>query len=220
MSRLAPVGLLVLVLSLAVAGCGGGDGSGSAQLWVTRDRGRTVLLRTTVPAGETAMQALDRAVDLETRYGGRFVQSIDGLGGSLAARRDWFWFLNGLEADRSAAEVRLADGDVEWWDFRAWAGRMRQPAVVGAFPQPFVGGGRAAVVVGAGETARKLARIVHGRVAATAPPGANVLRIVPGQGFTASRSSGGGVVFTLGANDAPRLAADPSLARFRFQGLP
>jgi len=218
-SRPALLGLL-LALALAVAGCGGGGGDGSAQLWVTRDRGQTVLLRTTVPAGETAMQALDRAVELETRYGGRFVQSIDGVAGSLAARRDWFWFLNGVEADRSAAEVRLADGDVEWWDFRTWAGRMREPAVVGAFPQPFVGGDRPAIVVGAGETARKLARIVHGRVAATAPPGANVLRIVPGPGFTARLRKGGGVVFTLGAADAPRLAADPSLARFRFEGLP
>jgi hypothetical protein len=214
--RLAPLG--ALVLALVAAGCGGGGGKGTAQLWVTRDRGQTVLLQTTVPAGETAMQALDRAVDLKTRYGGRFVQSIDGLGGSLAARRDWFWFLNGIVGDRSAAEVRLGDGDVEWWDFRSWQGRMRQPAVVGAFPQPFVSGDRPAVVVGEGAVAHKLARVVHGRVVAKAPAGADVLRIVPGRGFTARRQ-GAGVLFTLGAADAPRLAADPSLARFRFEGL-
>jgi hypothetical protein len=210
---------IALLAVLVLAGCGGGDGDGTAKLWVTRDRGATVLLQTTVPAGETAMQALDRGVELETRYGGRYVQSVNGLGGSLVARRDWFYFLNGIEGDRSAAEVRLRDGDVEWWDFRSWQGQLRAPAVVGAFPEPFLHGGRPAVVVGTGETARKLARIVGGRVAATAPRSANVLRIVPGRGFTA-RKDGARVVFTLGAADAPRLAADPSLARFRYQGLP
>jgi hypothetical protein len=215
MRRLA----LAAVLAVALAGCGGGGGHGTAQLWVTRDRGQTVLLQTTVPAGETAMQGLQRAAKVETRYGGRYVQSIEGVEGSLARRSDWFYFVNGVEGDRSAAEVRLRAGDVEWWDFRSWQGRMRQPAVVGAFPEPFLHGGRPAVVVGSGAVARKLAKIVHGTVAAAAPRGANVLRIVPGRGFTA-RVDGSRVVFTLGAEDAPRLAADPALARFRYEGLP
>ena len=34
----------------------------------------------------------------------------------------------------------LRSGDVEWWDYRSWARRMRTPVVVGAFPQPFVSG--------------------------------------------------------------------------------
>jgi hypothetical protein len=210
---------LVLLAVLVLAGCGGGgDGEGTAQLWVTRDRGQTVLLQTTVPAGLTAMQALDRETDLETRYGGRYVQAIDGVAGDLARRRDWFYFVNGIEGDRSAAEVRLRAGDVEWWDFRSWTGQMRAPVVVGAFPEPFLHGRRAAVVVGSGAVARKLAQVVGGRVAARAPRGANVLRIVPGRGF-AARRDGDRVVFTLGALDAPRLAANPQLARFRYEGL-
>ena len=44
--------------------------------------------------------------------------SIDGV--ASATRRDWFYFVNGSLANRSAAEVRLHDGDVEWWDYRAW----------------------------------------------------------------------------------------------------
>lgn len=213
MKALAALAVLVL------AGCGGAGGRGTAQLWVTRDRGAHVLLQTTVPADLTAMQALDRATKLETRYGGRYVQSVDGLAGSLTRQQDWFYFVNGVEGDRSAAEVKLRDGDVEWWDFRSWHAQMRAPVVVGAFPEPFVHGGRPAVVVGSGPAAAKLARIVHGRVAATAPADANVLRIVPGRGFTARRV-GARVVFTLGALDAPRLAANPALARFRYQGLP
>ena len=74
-------------------------------MWVTRDRGAHVLLVREVPAGLTAMQALDRVADIETTYGGRYVQSINGIDGSLSAQSDWFYFMNGIEGDRSAAEV-------------------------------------------------------------------------------------------------------------------
>jgi Domain of unknown function (DUF4430) len=106
----------LLVLALALAGCGGSGGS--ATLKVTRDHGRQVLLTATVPAGLTAMQALQRKAEVKTSYGGRFVDSIDGV--ASAPRRDWFYFVNGKLGDRSAAEVRLHDGDVELWDYRRW----------------------------------------------------------------------------------------------------
>jgi len=128
---------IVLVLAVAVlAGCGGEQG-GTATLWITRDRGAHVILQRNVPAGLTAMQALDRVAAIKTRYAGRFVQSIDGINGSITTQSDWFYFINGYEADRSAAEYRLRNGDVEWWDFRSWRTRMREPIVVGAFPEPF-----------------------------------------------------------------------------------
>ena len=113
MRRLASL----LVLALALAGCGGSGGS--ATLKVTRDHGRQVLLTATVPAGLTAMQALERKAEVKTSYGGRFVDSINGV--ASAPRRDWFYFVNGKLGDRSAAEVRLHDGDVELWDYRRWS---------------------------------------------------------------------------------------------------
>ena len=132
-------GLLVLCALVLLTGCGD-ERSGSASLWVTRDRGATVVLVTAVPAGLTAMQALDRELDIDTSYGGRFVQSIDGVEGDVSKQRDWFWFLNGIESDVSAADYRLRAGDVEWWDFRSWRDEMREPVVVGAFPEPFLHG--------------------------------------------------------------------------------
>ncbi len=177
---------------------------------------------TTVPAGISALEALDRALDVKTSYGGRFVQAIDGIEGSLADERDWFWYVNGLEGDVSAAEYTLRPGDVEWWDYRSWAEQMQVPVVVGAFPEPFVHGFGGdvppAVVVGASPAAARLARLIQGRVAGRPPDGANVLRIVPGRGLRARRS-GDQVTFELGAVDAPRLARDPTLARYRFEGL-
>jgi len=107
----------LVVLVLALAGCGGSEGS--AKLKVTRDHGRAVLLQAEVPAGLTAMQALQRKADVKTSYGGRFVVSINGV--ASAPQRDWFYFVNGKLGDRSAAEVRLHDGDVELWDYRHWS---------------------------------------------------------------------------------------------------
>ena len=134
-------GFLVALALVLLPGCGHErTGSGTASLWVTRDRGATVLAVETVPAGLTAMQALDRELDVKTTYGGRFVQSIEGIDGDASKQRDWFWFLNGIEGDRSAADYRLHPGDVEWWDFRSWNGEMREPVVVGAFPEPFLHG--------------------------------------------------------------------------------
>ena len=108
-------------LLLLLAGCGSAGGEeGTATLWVTRDRGAELLLAAEVPAGQTLMRALASKLDIETRYGGRYLQSVEGVAGSLERQRDWFWFVNGYEGDRSAAEYRLRDGDVAWWDFRAW----------------------------------------------------------------------------------------------------
>ncbi len=214
-----------LVAALLLAGCGEGRaGHGTAELWVTRDRGAHVLLVKTVPAGQTALQALDRVADVKTRYGGRFVQAVDGIEGSLAGQRDWFWFVNGIEGDRSAVEYRLRAGDVEWWDYRSWHTQMGQPVVVGAFPEPFVHGYdgkvRPAVVLGGGRAARAIARLIHARVGGTTG-GANVLEVVRGSPvFRGVRGPDGTVRFVIGERDALRLANDPELARFRYEGLP
>jgi hypothetical protein len=214
--------LVAVAAAALLAGCGGGAGSGKATLWVTRDEGKQVLLVRTVPAGETAMQALARSLKISTRYGGRFVQSIDGVSGSAGSRHDWFYFVNGIEADRGAAEYVLHPGDVEWWDYRDWGrGGELVPVVVGAFPEPFLHGYggkvRPAVVIGADSAgARALAKLVHGTVAASAPAGANVLRLVGGpHRFTAKKLASGAIELDY-SGDAAALARDPALYRYRY----
>jgi hypothetical protein len=160
--------LVVVAAAALLAGCGGsGPGHGTATLWLTRDEGKTVLLVRSVPADETVLQALERSTKLTTRYGGRFVQSVNGISGSITSRHDWFYFVNGVEGDRSAADYRLRSGDIAWWDYRDW-GRsgMSVPIVVGAFPEPFIHGyngkARATIVLGPKTAAvRRIARLVH-----------------------------------------------------------
>ena len=183
--------LSALVVSLLLAGCGGaaaGGEEGTAQLWVTRDRGAELLLEVDVEAGQTLMRALAAEADVETRYGGRYIQSVNGVEGDLTAQRDWFWFVNGYEGDRSAASYRLHDGDIAWIDYRAWQREGEARVVVGAFPEPFLHGyagrRRPAVVRYEGDQARRAGAI--GRsigadsvapLATPVPEGANVVEL-------------------------------------------
>jgi Domain of unknown function (DUF4430) len=220
--------LAAFLLALGLlAGCGEeAAGTGNARLWITRERGSEVVLTTAVPAGISAMEALRREADVETRYGGRFVQSIEGIESGVGKQHDWFYYVNGYEADRSATDYTLRDGDVLWWDYRGWADQLRVPIVVGAFPEPFVHGfaGRrrpAVVQAEPNRTARRLAKLVRGTLNGRAE-GANRLVLVRGGGFRARLKGAPGdpVVFELGAEAASRLARDPGLARFRYEGLP
>ncbi|HZT90612.1 MAG TPA: DUF4430 domain-containing protein [Gaiellaceae bacterium] len=212
--------LALLLLAIAVAGCGGAAGAhGTATLWVTRDRGTRVLYAGAVPAGLSAMQALERREKVSTRYGGRFVQSIDGIQGDASGQRDWFFFVNGVESNVGAADVRLRPGDLEWWDYRSWqGGAISVPLVVGAYPKPFTRGFEWAQpaptsVVAAGVprvVAVRIAAQVHGSVAARVH-GRNA--VVISDAFPPRRAllrrRGAGFVLELGALAARRLARDP-----------
>jgi hypothetical protein len=132
---------------LAPAGCGLGEGEereGGVSVRVTRDFGNSELgavRGARVREDQTVMRLLRSEFDVETRFGGRFVQAIDGLEGEGAAgQTDWFYFVNGVEAGVGAAEYELSPGDRVQWDYRDWSAAMRVPAIVGAFPEPFLHG--------------------------------------------------------------------------------
>lgn len=227
--------LVALLAAALLAACGGEERAGTATLWVTREAGQRVLLTAEVDAGQTAMQALDRESELETRYGGRYVQAVNGVAGSLGRGLDWFYFVNGFEGDRSAAEYRLRDGDVVWFDYRSWRRQMRVPVVVGAFPEPFVHGyagdrRETAVRYASSELeadARAVARLLRADSVAHAstpvPAGANSfvlvdrgpLRLTADPDRLPARP--GDPVAFLFSGDGRALAADPSLVRFRYR---
>jgi hypothetical protein len=180
------------------------------------------------------MQALDEEADIETRYGGRFVQAINGIEGSLSQQRDWFFFVNGIEPDLGATEVELRPGDVAWWDFRSWKGADEaHPVVVGAFPEPFLhgwdGNVRPLEVVAPPELAAEAdaLRKLLAHPGGEREPNRFVLEVREGGAgarLVATRGSGNGdpVTFTLsGSLEAVRaaaraLAVDPSIVRYRY----
>ena len=145
----SPVALLLAVCALvSLAGCGLGPGNeqsgDAAAVRVTRDFGTELLSSDRfekVRDGQTVMRALQSRRNVETRFGGGFVQSIDGLSGQGASdTEDWFYYVNGLEASVGAADYDLSPGDVVQWDYREWGETMDVGAIVGAFPEPFLHG--------------------------------------------------------------------------------
>ncbi len=139
------VAIALLSAALAAAGCGFGPGSGvgDVELTVTRDYGAVPVLHRRLDdltESDTVMRVLERSVDISTRYGGGFVQSIDGLEGGGAGEAEWFFYVNGLWSPLGAAEYELDGGEEIWWDYRDWTVGERVAAAVGSWPQPFLDG--------------------------------------------------------------------------------
>lgn len=146
----------LLCAALTAAGCGLGPGAdvGAVGLTVTREFGAEPVLETSVAANEsdTVMRLLEGEAEVETRYGGGFVHAIDGVaeGSRDGDPYDWFYFVDGVEAEIGAAEYEVEGGERVWWDYHDWAVTNHVPAVVGSWPAPFsdgIGGKRHPVVV-------------------------------------------------------------------------
>jgi hypothetical protein len=145
--RRSPALAVALAALCALAGCGLGPGSTpkGVRLTVTRDFGARVLYGARAPkvvGQETVMSLLRRNASVGTRYGGGFVQSINGLEGDTqaGAPHDWFYYVNGVEATKGAADTTVHAGDRVWWDLHDWSQTDDLPAVVGSFPEPFLAG--------------------------------------------------------------------------------
>jgi len=187
--------MLASVAAIATAGCGLGSGRGlrDVRLTITREYGSTPVLAREVgdvTESDTVMRVLERnAAKVATRYGGGFVQAIDGLEAQerFGRSRDWFFYVDGVESTVGAADYSLKGGESVWWDYRDWSAAMRVPAVVGSWPQPFVGeydGRRHPVVVDCrgGEAACAQVRGRLERVGATISDGmpADAIRVLVG----------------------------------------
>jgi hypothetical protein len=215
---------LAALFAVALAGCGSSStgGAGQATLWVTRDRGTVVLHDVKVPAGVSAMQALDRVADVKTRFGGRYVRAVDGV--EERGRRSWFYYVNGYLADRSAADYRLRAGDVEWWDYRSWRNPAQDPVVIGAFPQPFLSGydgrRRPTVVISSDPRAHAVARRLRARVlprGAKAALNANAVVLRPDETSITVRGSSPGSPVRLTFGGDPRVLLRRWPFRFRYE---
>src|ERR1700761_5014879 len=145
---------LLLGVALVAAGCGLGPGStvGSVDLTVTREFGAVKVAEASGEANEsdTVMRFLEGEEEIETRYGGGYVKSIDGAEETEHGGHpyDWFFYVDGIESSVGAAQVSLQGGEKIWWDLHDWSATEHVPAVVGSWPAPFTTGweGNAPVV--------------------------------------------------------------------------
>jgi len=133
------------VVAAGLAGCGVGAGEQQhVDLLVTQDFGHVPVdggeQTIEAPSSDTVMRVLQRAHTVTTRYGGNFVQSIDGISGKGSRQLDWFFYVNGTLADKSATAIKPRRGDSIWWDRHDWHLTADVRAVVGSFPEPFLHG--------------------------------------------------------------------------------
>lgn len=151
------VGLLFLAALVLTGACRQSDPAGNmpdsssfadptARVLVTSDFGQELLLDVVVDLDEatSAMDALELVAEVQTAYGGGFVNSINGLKsdytGTRSGKSDWFWYINGMQSKGGAFDYTLQPGDVEHWDFHSWEWHYGIPAIIGHFPEPFLHG--------------------------------------------------------------------------------
>ena len=163
--------------------------------------------RRTGAAGLTAMQALDRKAEVETRTAD--ASSSRSTASRARPQRDWFYFVDGIPPSaappRSASTTATCCGGTT-----ARGARPNEvPAVVGAFPQPFLRG--------PGRRRRPGGRAARSRGSSTAAsltsaPGRERARASPRRGLPRARRA------SLRDRPARRGAArrDPDAFRFRY----
>jgi Domain of unknown function (DUF4430) len=144
MKRRAAITAIAIASAFVIAGCGlgAGPGTGGVHLAVTSDFGGHQIAAvdaSKVPGSETVMRMLERRFDVKTRFGGGFVESINGNSGS-SSQRDWFYYVNGVQAPEGAASTAVHHDDRIWFDLHDWRATDSIPAVVGSFPEPFTNG--------------------------------------------------------------------------------
>jgi hypothetical protein len=180
---------LLGISTLLLAGCGIGPGAtpSAIHLTVTEDFGAKPVGAQGPPevrGQETILSLLMRNHKVKTRYGGGFVQSVEGHAGGTQSGEpvDWFYYVNGIEAPKGGASTEVHAGDHIWWDLHDWSQTEDVPAVVGSFPEPFLHGSegkRLPVRVECSEVSGEACKTVVARMRAAGVPAA-IAAIGPG----------------------------------------
>jgi Domain of unknown function (DUF4430) len=228
----------LVLTAIAVAGCGSGvatppSGPRAAIVTITSGFGQKTLATARAAPGQSALDALRRSAHVSTRYGGRFVQAINGLAGDQSHGMAWLYFINGIQANVGAADYTLHPGDREWWDYRYWNDLIQVPVAIGAWPEPFVhgyGGKRPPVQVSGPTCASRLAtalRTAGAHVVRHASPfsvrvetfaraaAALSASLWQGRGLTVSLSGGHVIVYRGRAGQQPDPEAHAVIASYQ-----
>jgi Domain of unknown function (DUF4430) len=142
--------LAALVLAaLALGGCGlaVGPAPSAVQLLVTSEFGGRLVRRSGAlhaSEGETVERLLSGSYPVRTSSSDSHVASIDGLSATAAQpgqpEREWSYYVNGVQVDKPPAKRGVNPGDHVWWDLHAASHTAVTPALVGAYPEPFLNG--------------------------------------------------------------------------------
>jgi hypothetical protein len=116
--------IVACLLAIPLGGCQSTpSGQIEVRVIVSQDFNGTLMLDELVKLdnGSTAMDALQQVATVEAKYGGGFVQAINGTRSQYpGTNKDWFYYVNEVSPNVGAAAYILHDGDVVHWDFHEW----------------------------------------------------------------------------------------------------
>jgi hypothetical protein len=142
---------LSVIIILFTAACSQNNENkvGVVKLQVTKDFAQETIFAKSLEtdSNKSVMNILEDNLQVDTAYGGSFVNSINGMksgytntSGDKKQKMDWFYYVNGIMTSVGAGDYIPVKGDNIWWDYHSWGNTTFTPAVIGAFPQPFLNG--------------------------------------------------------------------------------
>lgn len=139
--------MLLLMMAVLLIGCSKPqtmEGK-EIEILITRDFGKEKLDSKVLNfiSETTVMDMMEDYFDIETAYGGSFVNSIGGLKSGFTDEKskkkmDWFYYINGRFAEIGAADYDILPGDIIIWDYHDWSSEVRMTSIIGAYPNNFV----------------------------------------------------------------------------------
>ncbi len=114
---------------------------------ITKSFGYEVIKDEVVPFNENyaVLDYLEAISEVETAYGGGFVNGIDGLKSGFTdskdkVKKDWFFYANGIFSHMGALDYYPLAGDVIQWDYHEWENSSNSNAVLTGWPSVFISG--------------------------------------------------------------------------------
>jgi len=117
-------------------------------MYVTHHFGSSSVFNQQVGATGNLLDVMMNHLEVETAYGGTFVNGINGTSSAYTnksiftrKKRDWFYYHNGSIGAVAADAIQPRPGDMVWWDYHDWSGEGgNTPTVIGTYPHPFTTG--------------------------------------------------------------------------------
>ncbi len=117
------------------------DTEPSVHMLITKAYGSEVLIDTNIAYTEdfAVLDYLESAAEVETAYGGGFVNAIEGYRSGYTdqkdkIKRDWFYTVNGIFSHMGALDYYPEPGDQIHWDYHDWDKSMSASASVSGYP--------------------------------------------------------------------------------------
>ena len=139
--------ILVVIISLGIYYISNLDYSSDTSIKVTvtitKDFGKELLLEKTIAVAPdiSALEVSKQVAEIETKYGGGFVSSINNVSSSYPKTQyDWFFYVNGFLSKTGASNYVIMNGDSIVWDYHRWDVSQFQSAILGSYPKYLTNG--------------------------------------------------------------------------------